>query len=757
MFQIKSNSLFIRFTFFLLFTIEAFFTWAQTDRNSNLQKNYQLKISKSASPIIIDGKVNEEAWRNADVADNFWMSYPIDDRRAEKEIQTEVRLTYDDQNVYISAICYGPNDYIVKSLKRDNQEFWDGDSFSLVFDPVNERTNGFSFSVNPSNVQYDALISGQTGRRGGGSNSGISSAWDNKWISEIRTYIDRWIVEIAIPFKTLRYKPSQTTWGLNFIRGEPRTNSYHTWSPVPVQFVGVDLGYTGALIWDNPPAASKSNISIIPYTLASTFKNIEDDEPAEYNFEVGVDAKIAVTSSLNLDLTVNPDFSQVEVDQQVTNLTTFSIRFPERRLFFLENSDLFSDFGIPPMRPFFSRRIGLDEDGNAIPIQYGLRLSGNLNNDLRIGLMNMQTKGIEQSPGNNYTSFALHRQLFKRSVIRGYFHNRQGSHDGELLSDNYNRTVGMEFNYISEEGKWRAFAGYGKSFTDHITSNKNFFYNFGVGYDTRNISLYTNLAGVGDNYYADLGFIPQQNHYDALNDTTYHLGFHHSYTRASYTYLMEGSSKVISHTWELNNVIDATTEDTEIFRFRFSGEYTILWQNTSRFVFELSRNVNTLLYPFDFTDEKPLPAGKYKYNTLGAMYQTDQRKLFSTEVGFEVGEFYNGKRAQYMLAFSYRKQPWGNFNLMFEQNNIKFPEAYGEISLFLIGPRVEINFSNQLSWTTFLQYNTQRDNFNINSRLQWRFQPMSDIFIVYTDNYTIDIWGPKNRALVLKANYWLNL
>ena len=157
---------------------------------------------------------------------------------------------------------------------------------------------------------------------------------------------------MAIPFKTLRFKPDKTVWGVNFIRGEPQTNSYHTWSPVPVQFRGVDLGYTGTIRWDAPPPNVKSNISLIPYALGSVVKDFEDESPSDVSFQSGIDAKVAITPSLNLDVTLNPDFSQVEVDAQVTNLTTFSIRFPERRLFFLENSDIFSEFGIPPMRPF---------------------------------------------------------------------------------------------------------------------------------------------------------------------------------------------------------------------------------------------------------------------------------------------------------------------------------------------------------------------------------------------------------------------
>ena len=173
----------------------------------------------------------------------------------------------------------------------------------------------------------------------------------------------------------------------------------------------------------------------------------------------------------------------------------------------------------------------------------------------------------------------------------------------------------------------------------------------------------------------------------------------------------------------------------------------------------MNQNRIELLFPFSFTDDEyePLPAGVYSYWSLESRYQSDQRKRISFEAGFQYGGFYNGMRTQYLAGLRYRAQPWGNFGLNFEQNNLRFPTPYGNTTLFLVSPRIEVNFSRSLFWTTFLQYNTQNDNFNINSRLQWRFQPMSDLFIVYTDNYAVEFWGPKNRALVLKLNYWFNL
>ncbi len=725
----------------------------------NLQETYQLAIQKTSEEILIDGKLQEAVWKSANVADNFWMSFPFDGQRVADNIQTEVMVTYDDNFIYIAAICHDDAQHIIPSRKRDTPEFWRGDAFGVVIDPVNERTNGFVFGVNVAGVQTESLITGQTGRRGdnrpGREPTGINRAWDNKWYSEVTTHNDQWIVELAIPFKTLRFDPGKMVWGINLIRGEPRTNSYHTWSPVPVQFRGVDLGFTGALTWDQPPGNVKSNISVIPYILGSTVKDFEEDTPNELKAEAGVDAKIAVTSSLNLDITVNPDFSQVDVDQQVTNLTAFSIRFPERRLFFLENSDLFQNFGIPPMRPFFSRRIGLDEDGNALPILYGARLSGNLNKNLRLGLMNLQTQASEAGPAQNYTSLAVHQQVLARSVIRGYFHNRQAMEDGEFQGDNYNRNAGLEFNFQSQDGKWRAFGGYGMAFSDGISTN-NCFYNVGVGYDSRNISAYTNTAGVGNNYYADMGFIPLIDHYDAVRDTFIHVGFQHQFSRFSYT-IYPDNPKVISHVFSLRNVLDMRN-NWNMIKDNFEAGYQINFENTSNVSVAYNIDDVNLLFPFSFTDEgEPLPAANYDYNSVEMRYRSDLRKVLSFDGGFQYGGFYNGRLMQLDLGLRYRVQPWGNFDLRFTLSDLDFPGIYGNEQLFLISPRTEINFTRNLFWTTFFQYNTQKDNFNINSRLQWRFQPMSDLFIVYSDNYAVEFWGPKNRALVVKMNYWLNL
>lgn len=723
------------------------------DKGNDYREQYQYHIQRTQEAVQVDGKLNEAVWQNAQIATSFFYIKPIENKTVEKEDQTEVMMTYDDHNIYVAVICHGKKPYLVTSLKRDDGDFWNGESFMVSFDPGNERTNGYAFATNPAGVQFDNELSGNLGTRSGGNSSGFNVAWNNKWQSETHIYDDKYTIEIAIPFKSLRYGNSPI-WGVQFNRGITETNSFHAWTPVPLQFFGPDLGYNASLIWDEIPKKAKSNIALIPYTLASTFKDIENDAPIDNNFDVGLDAKVALTSSLNLDLTINPDFSQVDVDRQVTNLSTVNLRFPEQRIFFVENNEIFSDFGIPPMRPFFSRKIGLTEDGSTIPILYGARLTGNLTKDTRLGIMNLQTKSESQEPGNNYSALAVSHNLFGRSIVKGFFHNRIGYSDGSFDKDDFMRNIGLEFDYRSKNGYNRFASAYSLSFSDGV-ENKNDYYHLIAQLGNQNFRFYTNVSGIGKNYSDDMGFIQQLNQYDAVKDEVIQIGYDHLFSTLSYT-LYPRRSKINTHRFNITNIGNWERSENRLFSYSIRFGYEMALANTSRISVGFSPVYRYLLFPFTFTDN-PLAVDGYHWNEFQIDYSSDVRKDFSFTLGGSIGGFYSGDRKSVSATVNYRRQPWGNFGFTFEANELIFGEEIGNSTLLLIGPKFEFSFNRDLFWTTFLQYNTQRDNFNINSRIQWRFQPLSDLFLVYTDNYIIDVWGPKDRTLVLKVNYWLNL
>lgn len=725
-------------------------TYAQEIDLATYQKQYQLHIRKTAAAVKIDGLLDDAAWQEADSIGNFWMKYPKDDVKAVTN-PTVVRVSYDDNFLYLSAVAYDSFPLIGQSLKRDSRlMFNDGVGFAL--DPVNKKTNGFYFSITAFNVQADDLLSNNQGD--------LNFSWDNKWYSATKQYPDHYNVEVAIPFKTLRYDKDNTVWGLNVVRSVQKKNEFRTWTRIPVNFRAVDLGYLGAMVWDAPPPKPGSNIAVIPYITGSVSQN---KEAANTNIKgtmnAGIDGKIAVSSKLNLDLTVNPDFSQVEVDEQQTNLTRFNLFFPERRFFFLENDDIFSATGTPPARPFYSRRIGLDDNGKTIPILFGARLTGNITDNLRVGVMSMQTGEKNDNPSQNYSAVTLIQRVLKRSSVKVYGLNHQSMASAEELKDEplskYGRNAGGEFSYSNEAGDINAWVGYHKSYKPGIT-NDNTFLNAGFGYFGRNLNAFIDYVGMGTNYYADMGFLERIENYDAEKDTVIRYGYHTIFSEVGYAFYPK-KGNINQHGINTENFF-ALNPDGSFNERTNDISYEVNFKNTSSVSAGFNNNEAELLFPASFTDGDPLPKGRYHYNQYYAEYNSDNRKMFSYQFGLTTGKFYNGDFSEYTAGIIFRKQPWLSIEFNAQINRLSFPGTYGKEDLFLLAPRIEVNFSTNIFWTTFIQYNTQNNNFNINSRLQWRYKPMSDLFVVYTDNYFTDPFlKNKSRSLVFKMNYWLNM
>lgn len=719
-----------RFLIFLLLNIPVFlFSQKKNDA-------FQYHISKAKSPIVIDG-VEESSWINTDKATDFYMVLPNDTSKA--TVRTEVRLCYDMEKLYIITICYKALDqpYMVESLKRDFS-FGKNDNFLLFMDPFDDQTNGFSFGSNAAGAQWDGIM--YDGGR-------VDLNWDNKWSSAVKNYPDKWIWEAAIPFKTIRYKKGIKNWGINFSRLDITAAEKSSWAPVPRQFPTASLAYTGQLIWDEAPPEVGSNVSVIPYILAGGSKNIEQNKPTSYKRQIGVDAKVAVTSSLNLDLTINPDFSQVEVDRQVTNLDRFELFFPERRQFFLENGDQFSNFGYTTIRPFFSRRIGLNA-----PIQFGARLSGKINKDWRMGFMNMQTERVvtKLTPSQNYTVIALQRKVFARSNIGLLFVNReqilQRDEKNPIYQANpYNRNLGLEYNLASANNLWTGKAVFLKSFSKNF-NKEDWVHAANLQYSSKRWTLNWQQEYVGKGYTAEVGFVPRKD-YIKLSPS------------AALTFFSR-NQKITSHGIKLftfnyfTNSLRLTDNTTYL-------AYTLSLRNQSTFTQWVSNDYVKLLQPFDPTNfgKDTLPVGsKHRWNAIGTEFVSKPQQLFTYAFSSRFGGYYsNGRRSFFSTEFGYRFQPYLSLALSASYNHISLPQPWNKTTFWLVGPRIDITFTNTLFFTTFIQYNNQQKNINVNTRFQWRYKPASDLYIVYTDNYFPYPFNVKNRALVLKFNYWWNL
>ncbi len=704
-----------------------------------------INIKRTVEAIVIDGKGEEEAWKSADVASGFNQYFPFDTSRA--EAQTEIRMTYDDNFVYILAKMQEEKEgeYVTPSLRRDFRGSAN-DGVSIVIDPFQDNINAFMFGINPFGVQREALIS-----NGGSERGSFDLSWDNKWYAETTIAEDHWVAEIAIPFKTLRFREGSDRWNANFYRIDSRYNERSTWTHIPRQFNIFTLAYMGEVRWDAPLKKPGANVSVIPYLSGGYLKNHEEDSD-EFTSGVGGDAKVAVTPSLNLDLTFNPDFSQVEVDRQVTNLSRFEIFFPERRQFFLENADLFSNYGFQRSRPFFSRRIGIARDtveDKTVENQiiYGARLSGKVTDNTRIGVLNMQTSSDDDAgiPSLNFSVLSLQQKVFKRSNVSAFFVNKQNF--SESLEDDsvkYNRVFGLDYNLASFDGTWTGKVYYHQSINPYEQGD-DYSHGANLNYNHRNYRLGWEHQLVGENFDAQVGFVPRKG-FNRINPEV-ELIFYPAAT------LMNSHGPEFSYgqTWDDDN--GRTDEQLNIgynFRFRSTANLDVTFTRDYTFLFSDFDPTNT--------DGIELAEGSdYTYYNYRISFRSNPRRAFWYNVNTNGGEYFNGTRFGVSGNLNFRYQPYGVLALNFNYNRIDLPNPFSDANLFLIGPRIDFTFSRQLFLTTFLQYNNQIDNFNINSRLQWRFKPVSDLFLVYTDNYNTSNFEVKNRAIVLKVTYWLNL
>lgn len=735
------------------------------------QPGAALSIKRTTEKITLDGVLDEPAWQNADVADDWFINYPVDTVRA--AFQTEARLTFDDEFLYVSFVCEDDDTPdIVNSLRRDF-DYPLNDNVGMVIGPYNDRLNGFFFVLTPQGVQMEGTATG-----GGSSDDSFNIFWDNKWYSEVVRYPDKWIVEMAIPFKSFRYRSDIREWNIAFDRWDLKRNQKTSWIQTPIQYTTGSFAYSGQLIWEDPIPPARTNISIIPYVAGSVARDNEAvPQTNSSDLQAGFDAKISVTPSMNLDLTFNPDFSQVEVDRQVINLTRFEFQFPERRQFFLENSDLFDLAGFPNARPFFSRRIGLIQDSTGlfqrIPIAYGARLSGSLNERWRLGVMNMQTK--EQLdlglPAQNYTVAALQHNFWAQSSFSLSFVNKQSM--GVDLADTtkyfhrsifqeiqqggrhfykantYNRVVSADLELLSKDNKWYHSSFIARSFDD-FNNRDNLAGALFFRYAVRNVSVFTGYTFVNEFFNAEAGFVPSARVYP---------GQYSFFTNGEYRFYPDSETLISmgpSVNFEHSYIPGGTLTDRD-----YSLSYSFNFLNASNLEFSYNYVYQRLTNPFSLIDPSRytsfMTGEEYDWHTVSAAYRSNPRQLFNFNLETTIGGFYNGRNFNLSGELNYRYQPFGNIALRVDFNDINLPGNYGQEQLFLIGPRIDLTLTDKFFITTYYQYNNLLDNMNLNARLQWRFQPASDLFIVYTENYLPMDFSSKNRALVFKMTYWLNL
>ncbi len=699
--------------------------------------NFRLNIKETNLPIVVDGVINEEAWSFTDVAKDFFMVLPDDGKKAKQE--SEIRMTYDAKNIYVAAIFYNniAGSYFVESLRRDFS-FGSNDNFLIFMDPYNNQTTGFSFGANAAGAQWDGTMNN------GGK---VDLNWDTKWVSKVKRDENKWVVEMAIPFKSIRYKKGTKEWGINFSRLDLKSSEKSSWTPVPKQFSTATLAYAGVLVWDKAPPVTKGNFSLIPYVLGNTTGGNLNSNTTGSDTKIGGDIKFGLSSSLNLDLTINPDFSQVEVDQQIANLDRFELFFPEKRQFFLENADIFANFGYSSIRPFFSRRIGLNT-----PIHAGIRVSGNLNEKWRMGILNMQTASNFETglPSQNYAALSVQKKVFGSSSIGLLFVNKQATkypkntEEFHNLHADYNRNLGLEYNLASKNNLWTGKAFVFKTFSSNQTGD-GVAQAMNIEYNSQKWNIGFKEESVGKQYNAEVGFVPR-NDYIKISPFVGYLFY-------------PKDKKVISHgpKWTSIFYYNPDFKKTDYLNLL---QYFVNFRNRSSLRMTLIDEYVELLNPFDPTGfgKKQLPVGsQHHWKAVRFNYTSKPQSLFTYSLGNRIGSYYSdGTWLSFSSEIGYRFQPYVSLSSSISYNNIKLPSPWNSKEFWLVGAKSDITFTNKLFFATLFQYNEQSQKFNLNSRFQWRYKPASDLFLVYTNNHLLPPLSGRTWTLSLKFSYWFN-
>src|SRR5688572_1373888 len=676
-----------------------------------------IRITEAPS---IDGALDEGVWQNAVPLTGFVQAEPFEGAPASEH--TEVKILYDDEAIYVGVVLHDrdPSLIITTDTRRDaNLE--EMDSFQMIFDTFRDQQNGFVFGTNAAGVQFDAQVRDQDDEE----------SWDGSWDVSTAVMATRWVAEFRIPLRTLRYGPAPQTWGVNFFRNIQRTRERTYWSALPREHDLERLSSAGEL--RGLELKTPRNFKLLPYVLGSANRNFTPGATTEGDGDFGFDSKFGITPSLNLDLTYNTDFAQVEVDTEQINLTRFNLRFPEKRPFFLENSGLFTIGKEDEIDLFFSRRIGLDEEGSLVPIKAGARLSGKVSG-VNVGVLNMQTDDVGLAPENNFSVLRVSRELRNRSGIGAMFVNRSATGDLAQSSD-WNRTYGVDARL--GVGEHFTVAGFGARTETPGLTGRDFAYNVDSEYDDGKHRAGFEYGRTGEVFNPEVGFLEKEGGYSRVfvryhetmrQQTIRDWGFrewqpHVQYTR--YEYLDGGLNAAELH---LDNHWD--------------------WENGNRIDTALQGSWEGFREPFEISPGVIVPVGEhgglfYRMNAF-----TDRRKWVSAQLRWDVGTFLTGTQNSPSLNILVRDGGRFTVDTNWTYRSISLPE--GAFHTNLGNMRVTWNFTPSVFIQSLVQYNDRTERWSTNLRFHLLETAGTGLFVVYNNTESLEGLGPINRAFIVK-------
>ncbi|WP_420461486.1 DUF5916 domain-containing protein [Candidatus Palauibacter sp.] len=731
------------------------------------QQSPRAHASEITAPPVIDGRLDDDAWSGLEPLAGFTQREPSEGQPVSQ--RTEVRVSHDDAALYIGAWLFDedPSGIVVGQTLRD-ASLNDSDAFVVVLDTYLDRQNGFVFGTTPAGIEYDGQVTGEGvgGGRGGGrqqrgSAGGFNLNWDGSW--EVATTRDDrgWYAEMRIPFSTLRYGAGGAQdWGLNLERRIRRNSEQSMWAPLPRQFDVYRISLAGTLTLEAP---ARRTITVSPYALVDGFKDYGVASPGvTLGQQVGGDAKIGLNQSLTLDLTVNTDFAQAEVDDQQVNLTRFSLFFPEKRAFFLENAGTFAVGASRSAELFFSRRIGL-QGGREVPIQAGARMTGKVG-DFQIGMLNIQTDeafhfndeiGLSEpiAPANNFGVLRAYREFGNRSQLGAIFVSRLNTAD----SEDHNLTYGIDGRLGI--GEALTFDGWASLTTTPAPAGEEapgsgfndgeYGFAGGMRYVTRDWQVTTGYRQVGDAFNPEVGFVNRRG-YRHLN-----FRFLRHLRTESVPWFREFRPHISGNTfWTLGGF-------NESYLFHFDNHFA--FENGAFFQLPgFNLTGEGLEEPFAIREDIVIPAGTYHNLDWEFRANTNRGAPLSASVGWGLGGFYSGTRFGPNATLTYRYRDKLTANVRANYFDVDLDQ--GSFTTAVLQLNASYSFTPRLYLQTNVQYNGDTKDVGTNLRLGWLDTAGTGLYIVWNDtshtgslDRTGIMAGPKQRQLVVKYSRLFNL
>lgn len=680
----------------------------------------------------IDGSLEDEVWSSAGRIDQFTQQEPQEGAPATE--RTEVLILYDSKNLYFGLWAFEsePAGIIATEMRRDSARLLEEDNFQIIIDTFNDYRSGYMFVTNPLGARLEQQIFEEGEGFARGTTSNVNRDWDGVWTVVTRRSEEGWTAEIVIPLTTIRLQQDEVqSWGINFMRNIRRKNEQVYWAPIPKGHGLTRVSLAGT-VTELRSLNQGMDLRITPFMLGSVrYQRMGEDENTSLPSDVGLDIKYGVTSALNLDLTANTDFAQVEVDEQQVNLTRFSLFFPEKRDFFLENA---GQFNVGTRRQeaqlFFSRRIGLSSTGQPIPILAGARLSGRVNRH-NIALMNIQTREAFEQNGENFLVARYSREILSRSKVGGILIDKQ-----ELDGSDYNRTMALDTTLVvSNNLTVNGFLA--KTSTPEITDSDMAFHGR-ASYRDPNWNVYASYMDIQDQFNAEVGFVPRR----GIRTKQVHIEYNPRPERF-HIRVMEPMINITYTTDQNNRLVTRRVHHMVGFRLE-DGSYVNIYYNS---------HLEVLDHPFAIRQDVIIPSGTYTFGEWVFQYNTDPSRWLYTKLRYSPQTFFDGFRKDTDVTLGIRATSRLSAELRFRRNDGKLP--WGDFKVNLGTLRLDYSLSPQMTLRTLLQYNSELHELNSSIRFHFIYRSGSDLYLAYNDlrRDPLGLEEVRDRQLALKWNY----